>query len=94
MNISILCGLLEDVCKTFVLSHKMQRKESLHDVALPLSWLRGQTYDESLRTKDDIHIFFNMLLPAVSVLLEQLYTGIGAGTTIYFLSMARQLIAQ
>lgn len=93
MNISVLCGLLEDVCKTFVLSYKMQRKESLHDVALPLSWLRGRTYDKSLRTKDGIYILFNMLLPAVSVLLEQLYTGIGAGTTICFLSISRQLIA-
>lgn len=83
MDISSLCSLIEDICATFVVSNRMQWKRSLHDVALPRSWLRSQTFDRTFDEELPIRILFTKLLPAVAILLERLYSTTGVGKCDY-----------
>ena len=37
MDVRLLCNILDGLCGSFILSHKL-RQGVLHDVTLPLSW--------------------------------------------------------
>lgn len=80
INISTLCDFIEHLCASTVVTNSCQRG-GLHGVALPRSWLLRQLSKSSLPTelaKQAPKIYW-MLLDSMAALLENIYTGVGAG---------------
>ncbi|KAJ6456165.1 hypothetical protein C8R45DRAFT_1187129 [Mycena sanguinolenta] len=75
IHISVLCDVLEHLCACIIIADR-QRRGIVHDVTLPLSWLVNWTSvcGEGPRATDA----FGLLADSLRMLLERLYSGVGA----------------
>ncbi|KAH8101589.1 hypothetical protein BXZ70DRAFT_104267, partial [Cristinia sonorae] len=73
IDINVLCGLVEYAIGLYVTTVSVKRWSSLHDVSLPLSWLRKLPLDGDISKRNTVMIFH--LMNPLTDLLEKVYTG-------------------
>ncbi|KAH9855762.1 hypothetical protein C2E23DRAFT_548924 [Lenzites betulinus] len=74
VDVGVLCSVMEYLCGAFLISMRLQKRETLHNLTLPKSWLvRLIPRGESLRARETQ--LSRMFKKNMGDLLEQVYTG-------------------
>lgn len=80
VELTLLCRFLELVVGSFVIAATFKRARSLHGVTLPRSWILEHVRKlHKLQTKDANPDFYWAMARPFQDLLENIYTGNGAG---------------
>jgi hypothetical protein len=82
IDISMLCHLIEGLCRNLILSAACHYDGEKLDLMLPRSWLSSMIDAGFLRTRHFNLIL--MLVGPVAELLTQIHTGVDAGTGVLF----------
>lgn len=81
LNIGVLCDLVELLCALIAITHRSSRKQGLHGITLPRSWIMrlNALVDLADLVKPISLNLFRLLYSPFKDILECIYTGVGAG---------------
>lgn len=75
INVGILCNFIDQLCTSLVSSGKYKSSGTLHNVALPRSWiLQYLRLEETVQKERATNLYFLFVEP-LSILLEDIHTG-------------------
>lgn len=75
LNISVLCQFFEYICASFIISHRLNRSGSLHDMTLNRRWISSLA-ETSMKQPRDTHLL-RLFLQPLRALLHEVYYGSG-----------------
>lgn len=81
INLGVLCQFFDYLCAGLITSSRYRRFGNVHDVTLPRSWFLVHMPDLCPEVVQDTS-FTWLLVKPIRIILEQVYSGIGAGESI------------
>ena len=80
IDIGVLCDFLDFLCASSIIAVGLKRKQGVHGIELPCSWLaRFMPIDKSFVEKTSSIPLWQKLLTDLRKVLKSIYTGVGGG---------------
>lgn len=73
LDVNVLCQILEYICALFVLSHRLRRYGTIHDITLTRRWMLS-FFNDSTPREQDVKLLGLFLRPMRS-LMNEVYFG-------------------
>ncbi|CAL1697343.1 unnamed protein product [Somion occarium] len=78
LDINTLCQLIDWICGSTVIAHRMRRNSNLHDTTLPRSWLLTLSSDPNIALQEPSWVLTGSFIRSVGDVLEALSSGVAA----------------